>query len=67
MAKEKDNKINRLGAMKALNIGESVSFPLDALFAVRTAASNINTVRGCKSLTSQVNREKGVISITRIA
>lgn len=67
MTKEKGNKNNRLGAIKALNIGDSVAFSLDALFSVRTAASNINTMRGCKSLTTEVDRNKGVITITRIA
>lgn len=67
MTKENGNKINRLGAMKALKIGQSVAFSLDALLSVRTAASNINTMRGCKSLTTEVNRNEGVITITRIA
>lgn len=67
MTKKNDNKISRLGAMKGLKVGEKVAFTLDALLSVRTAASNINTMRGCKSLTTEVDRNKGVITITRIA
>lgn len=67
MTKETTTKINRLGAIKALNIGESVSFSIDAVFSVRTAASTINAIRGCKSLTTELKRDEGVISVSRIA
>lgn len=66
MTKHIDNKISRMGAMKSLKVGECVAFPLDALLSVRTTASNINTIRGYKSLTTEVNRGNGVITITRL-
>lgn len=56
-----------LGAMKALEIGQSVSFPIRSICSIRTNASIINSIRGCKSLSTSSRRDKGIITVTRIA
>lgn len=65
--KETAKKISDLGAMKALETGQCVSFPIKSLTSIRTNASLINATRGEKSLTTKIDREKGTISVSRIA
>lgn len=60
-------KISDLGAMKALETGQFVTFSIKSLTTIRTNASNINAIRGEKSLTTKIDREKGTITVTRIA
>lgn len=60
-------KISDLGAMKALETGQCVSFPIKSLTSIRTNASLINATRGEKSLTTKIDREKGTITVSRIA
>lgn len=60
-------KISDLGAMKALETGQSVSFPIRSLASIRTNASLINATRGEKSLTTKIDRETGIITVSRIA
>lgn len=60
-------KISDLGAMKALEIGQRVSFPIISLSTIRTNASLINATRGEKSLTTKIDREEGTITVSRIA
>lgn len=60
-------KISDLGAMKALETGQSVNFPIRSVAAIRTNASLINAIRGEKSLTTKIDRETGIITVSRIA
>lgn len=60
-------KISDLGAMKALETGECVSFPIVRLSTIRTNASLINAIRGGRSLTTKIDREAGTITVSRIA
>lgn len=62
-----DKKISDLGAMKALETGESVSFSIKSLTSIRTNASIINATRGKKSLTTKIDREAGTITVSRLA
>jgi len=52
--------------MKALEVGQSVEFPIRSIWTIRSNASIINSIRGCKSLTTASNRELGVITVTRL-
>lgn len=65
--KETPKKISDLGSMKALEIGQSTSFPIQSLTSIRTNASIINATRGEKSLTTKIDREAGTITVSRIA
>lgn len=60
-------KISDLGAIKALKIGESVTFPIAKLASIRSNASNINAVRGRTSISTRIDREGGTITAVRIA
>lgn len=60
-------KVSDLGAIKALEIGQSVSFPIAKLGCIRSNASNINAVRGFTSISTKVDREGGTITAVRIA
>lgn len=60
-------KISDLGAMKTLENGCSVSFPIAKIATIRTNASIINATRGEKSLTTRIDREKGIITVSRIS
>lgn len=60
-------KISDLGAMKALETGQCVTFSIKSLASIRTNASLINATRGEKSLTTKIDREKGTITVFRIA
>lgn len=60
-------KMSDLGAMKALEKGESISFPIIKLGSIRSNASNINAVRGCTSISTKIDREEGTITAVRIA
>lgn len=60
-------KISDLGAMKALETGQCVTFSIKSLATIRTNASLINATRGEKSLTTKIDREKGTITVSRIA
>lgn len=64
---ESTKNMSDLGSMKALKTGECVSFEIRKLATIRTNATNINTTRGKKSLTTKLDREKGTITVTRIA
>ena len=48
-----------LGAMKALTVGQSTSFPIHSTPTIRANASLINATRGEKSLTTKINRDAG--------
>lgn len=50
--------------IKALEVGEVVHFPVVKLVTVKTCASNVGLAMGRKFTTS-VDREQGVISVTR--
>lgn len=65
--KETAKKISDLGAMKALGIGQCVTFPIKSLASIRSNASLINATRSEKSLTTKIDREKGTITVSRIA
>lgn len=60
-------KMSDLGAMKALEKGQCVSFPIVSLASIRTNASIINATRCKKSLTTKIDREAGIITVYRIA
>lgn len=60
-------KVSDLGAMKALETGQCVSFSIKSLTTIRTNASLINAIRGKKSLTTKIDREAGIITVSRIA
>lgn len=60
-------KISDLGAMKALETGQCVSFSIKSLSTIRTNASLINATRGEKSLITKMDRNAGTITVTRIA
>lgn len=60
-------KRSDLGAMKALETGQCVSFPIKSLASIRTNASLINATRGEKSLTTRIDREAGTITVKRIS
>lgn len=60
-------KISDLGAMKALETGQSVTFAISKMSTIRTSASLINAVRGEKSLTTKIDREARTITVSRIA
>lgn len=53
--------------MKALEAGQCVSFPIKSLATIRTNASLINATRGEKSLTTKIDREAGIITVSRIS
>lgn len=60
-------KVSDLGAMKSLEAGQSISFPIKSLTSIRSNASIINATRGEKSLTTKIDRENGTITVSRIA
>ena len=60
-------KVSDLGAMKALETGQCVSFSIKSLATIRTNASLINATRGKKSLTTKIDREAGTVTVSRIA
>lgn len=60
-------KHSDLGTMKALEIGESAIFPIKSMCSIRTNASNLNAMRGTKSLTTTTDSENGTITVSRIA
>lgn len=65
--KNNAHKISALARIKSLEIEESAAFPIESVFSIRTATSNINAIRNQKSLTTKIDREKGTITVTRIA
>ena len=65
--KEIKKKVNVLGSMRALEEGEHVSFPLSKLMTVRSNAALINSTRGTLSLSTKIDREAGVVTVSRIA
>lgn len=50
--------------IKALEVGEVVHFPVAKLTTVKTSASNVGLAMGRKFSTN-IDREQGVISVTR--
>lgn len=60
-------KVSTLGTLRALEPGESASFPIDKVFQVRSLVSTINLQRGEKSLSTKSDRESGTITATRLA
>lgn len=65
--KEKDGKVNILGTMKGLAVGETACFSLDYLSSIRANASLINAIRGEHSLSTKLDRETRTVAVTRIA
>lgn len=54
------------GRIRNLNVGEHVDFPIEKIFAIRTAVSNINLMRGHKSLTTKASRADKLVTVTRV-
>ena len=67
MEAKQDMKISNSAKVKSLEIGQSTSFPIEKLFSIRTLTSSLNTMRGCKSLTTEVDKESRTITVNRIA
>ncbi len=65
--KNNAHNLSALATLKSLEIEQSASFPIEKMFAIRTATSNVNAIRNQKSLTTKTDREKGTITVTRIA
>lgn len=65
--KIKDEKVSDLGAMKALETGQSIAFDIKKISCIRTNASLINATRGEQSLTTKIDRKAGTITVSRIA
>lgn len=64
--KKAAKKVSDLGAMKALETGQCVSFDIQKLSTIRTNASLINATRGKQSLTTKIDRNAGTITVSRI-
>lgn len=60
-------KYSDLGAMKALEQGQRISFDIRKMTTIRTNASMINAIRGVQSLTTKIDREAGTITVSRIS
>lgn len=65
--KEIKKKNSVLGSMRTLEEGQQVSFPLSKLMTVRSNAALINSTRGTLSLSTKIDREAGVVTVSRIA
>lgn len=51
--------------IRALKVNEEVHFPVAKLTTVKTCASNMGLVTG-RRFTTSIDREQGVISVTRV-
>lgn len=60
-------KVSVLGSMRQLELNESVSFPIEKLWSIKSSASNINTMRGYHSLRVSSNRIARTVTVFRIA
>lgn len=65
--KENSKNMSDLGAIKALEKGGEISFPISKLFSIRASVCNLNVVNGKKYLATKTDREAGVITVTRIS
>lgn len=62
-----DEKKSVMGVVRSLEPGETISFPIEKLFTIRTLVSNLNSQRATKSLRTSTNRETKTITVQRIA
>ena len=62
-----DEKKSVMGVVHSLEPGETISFPIEKLFTIRTLVSNLNSQRATKSLRTSTNRETKTITVQRIA
>lgn len=67
MTKQATKNISDRGAIKALEIGQQVTFPIEKLHAIRTGVSDLNTINGSKYLTTTTDRTARTITVTRIS
>lgn len=58
-------KPSDMGLIKALEVGESATFPIERICSIRTTAYTVNTLRGYASLSTATDKEGRRVVVTR--